>query len=116
MSGRKSKKANKSGGSPWYEAAWLTGLLLVAVAVYVGLALTGDPGPWWGVLNGQGLSDLLAVENPGGPVGSVINLALNFVFGGLWCWTVPLLTVIVGFGLLFGRLGNLRPWIRSGCP
>jgi S-DNA-T family DNA segregation ATPase FtsK/SpoIIIE len=115
VSGRNRKKAKK-GQRPWYEAPWLTGLLLVAMAVYFGLALTGDAGPWWGILDGQGTDGLLAVENPGGPVGTVLNVTMNLVFGSLWCWTVPLLLVVTGVGFLFGRQQNLRPWILRAIP
>jgi len=116
VSGRNQKKANKKGGSPWYAAPWVTGLLMVAVAVYCGLALTGDPGSWWGVLNGAGAGDLLALENPGGPVGSVINVFLHLVFGSLWCWTIPLLVGAAGFGFLVSRQRNLRPLILRAVP
>ena len=116
MSGRNQKKAKKNGGSPWYEAPWLTGLLMVAVAVYAGLALTGDPGAWWGVLDGAGTGELLALENPGGPVGSVINVILHLVFGSLWCWTIPLLVGAVGLGFLVSRQRNLRPWVLRAIP
>jgi S-DNA-T family DNA segregation ATPase FtsK/SpoIIIE len=116
VSGRNPKKAKKQGTRPWYEAAWMTGLLLVAVAVYCGLALTGDPGTWWGVLSGQGAGDLLALENPGGPVGSVLNVTLHLVFGSLWCWTIPFLLVVVGIGFLAGRQRNLRPWLLRAVP
>ena len=36
MSGQDRKKARKRGGRPWYESGWLSGLLLVAVGVYLG--------------------------------------------------------------------------------
>ena len=116
MSGRNPKKAKKQGTRPWYEAAWLTGLLLLAVAVYCGLALTGDPGSWWGVLGGRGAGDPLALENPGGPVGSLLNVALHLVFGSLWCWTIPLLLAVVGIGFLAGRQRNLSPWVLRTVP
>ncbi len=116
MSGRNQKKANKQGGRPWYEAGWLTGLLLVAVAVYCGLSLVGDPGTWWGVLYGQGAGDFLALENPGGPVGSVLNVTLHLVFGSLWCWSIPLLLAALGIGFLAGRQRNLRPWVLRAFP
>ncbi|MEN8007824.1 MAG: DNA translocase FtsK [Candidatus Krumholzibacteriota bacterium] len=116
MSGRNQKKARKKGGAPWYEAPWLTGLLLVAVAVYFGLALAGDPGTWWGVLEGAGAGDLLALENAGGPVGSVINVFLHLVFGSLWCWTIPLWVGASGFGYLLGRQRGLRPLVLRAVP
>ena len=116
MSGRNQKKVKNRGGRPWYEAPWVTGLLLVAVAVYFGLSLVGDPGAWWGILNGQGTGDLLTLENPGGPVGSLINVSLHLVFGSLWCWSIPLLLAALGIGFLFGRQRNLRPWILRALP
>jgi len=61
-------------------------LLLLAVALYMGLSLTGAVGAWWQVLSGDAPGDLIPSENPGGPVGSVINVVLHLVFGGLWCW------------------------------
>ena len=116
MSGRKPKKANSKGTRPWYEAAWLTGLLLVAVAVYCGLSLVGDPGTWWGVLNGQGVGEILALDNPGGPVGAVLNFSIHLVFGSLWCWSIPLLLAAVGIGFLTGRQADLRPWVLRALP
>jgi S-DNA-T family DNA segregation ATPase FtsK/SpoIIIE len=116
VSGRNQKKAKKQGVRPWYEAAWLTGLLLVAVAVYCGLALTGDPGTWWGFVQGRGGGDLLALPNPGGPVGSVLNVVLHLVFGSLWCWSFPALLAIAGIGFLVGRQHNLRPWVLRAVP
>jgi len=116
VSGRNQKKAKKPGVRPWYEAAWLTGLLLVTVAVYCGLALTGDPGTWWGLVQGQGGGDLLALANPGGPVGSILNVVLHLVFGSLWCWSFPALVAIAGIGFLVGRQRNLRPWVLRAVP
>jgi len=115
VSGRNRKKA-KQGARPWYDAPWLTGLLLVAVAAYFGLALTGDPGPWWGLLEGQGGGELLSLPNPGGPVGTFIDVMLHLIFGGLWCWTIPLLLAAMGIGFLFGIQRNLRAWVLRAIP
>ena len=41
-----------------------------------------DVTAWWAVMDGQPAPDLLGVANPGGPVGSVLNLALHGLFGG----------------------------------
>jgi hypothetical protein len=49
VSGRSKKRASRKKKSPWYESAWLSGLLLVAVAAFLGLSLTGGVGPWWHV-------------------------------------------------------------------
>ena len=108
MSGRNQKKAKSTKERPWYEAAWLTGLLLVAVAAYTGLALTGNPGAWWGILSGENAGDFLALPNPGGPVGSVLNVTLRLVFGSLWCWTLPFLLATLGIELLL-------PWLVFCC-
>ncbi len=116
MSGRNQKKAKKKTGRPWYEAAWLTGLLLVAVAAYAGLALSGDPGAWWGILKGESAGDYLAFPNPGGPVGSVLNVILHLVFGSLWCWTIPFMVAAAGIGFLVGGQHKLRPWVLRAIP
>ncbi len=116
MSGRSRKKAKKKKGNPWYESAWLSGLLLLAVALYMGLSLTGPVGAWWRVLSGDTPSDFIPSENPGGPVGSVINVALHLVFGGLWCWTFPVLLAVLGFGFLSGSQATLRPWLLRAIP
>ncbi len=116
MSGRNRKKAKAKNGKPWYESAWLSGLLLLAVALYMGLSLTGPVGPWWGVLSGATPTELITGDNPGGPVGSVINVALHVVFGGLWCWTFPVLVAALGVGFLVGNQGALRPWVLRALP
>ncbi len=116
MSGRNRKKASRKNRKIWYEAAWLSGLLLLAVALYTGLSLTGPVGQWWRFLTGEATADLIPAVNPGGPVGSVINIALHFVFGGLWCWTFPVLLAVLGVGFLTGKQATLRPWILRVLP
>nr|MEE4268474.1 hypothetical protein [Candidatus Krumholzibacteria bacterium] len=69
MSGRRAKKAKSKGQPAWYESAWLSGLLLLAVAVYLGLSLTGGVGPWWLWVSGEQPAHLIDASNPGGPVG-----------------------------------------------
>ncbi len=115
MSGRNRKKARKN-SKPWYESAWLSGLLLLAVALYMGLSLSGPVGPWWTVLSRGGNGDLIPSVNPGGPVGSIINVALHVVFGGIWCWAFPLVLAVLALGLLTGRQAVLRPWLLRALP
>ena len=105
MSGRKRKKAK---GPAWYEAPWLSGLLLLGVAVYAGLSLTGDPGQLNLVVEGAPITRVFPEDNPGGPVGSVLNVARRLVFGGLWCWVVPLIVAQAGLGFLFRRTFRSR--------
>ncbi|RKZ19552.1 hypothetical protein DRQ50_01790 [bacterium] len=115
MSGRTRKKPkHRKTGSAWYEAAWLTGLLLVASGMYLALSLTGGTGPWWLMVAGGESVDLVAADNPGGPVGGVLSLGLQAVFGGLWCWLVPVVLVVLGGGYLLGRhapLGRRMLWV-----
>ena len=123
MSGRTPKKPSKrKGGRAWYEAAWLTGLLLVACALYLGLALSGGTGPWWILATGGEVDSLVRPGNPGGPVGGVLSLGLHAVFGSLWCWLVPVVLGVLGIGFLAGRpapvgrrlLWALPLWLVSG--
>jgi len=116
VSGRNRKKARKTEGRPWYESAWLSGLLLLAVALYMGLSLTGPVGPWWLVFSGETPGDLIPTANPGGPVGAIMNVALHGIFGGLWCWTFPFLLAVLGGSFLLGRQTALRPWALRALP
>jgi len=113
MSGRRRKKRN---GDPWWQAPWLAGLVLVVLAVYLGLALTGPPVPWWQTLAGAPLDSPLGRANPGGPVGAVLAFALTLVFGAAWAWAVPVLLLLVGFGALVGRGALVRPLIVRAVP
>ncbi len=110
MSGRKAKKGNTTTGGRWFESPWLSGLLLVAVGLYLGLSLTG-PVPSWGLFLEGGGSQIHLFDrtNPGGPVGSFLALFLTGILGGLWVWSLPLLVVSSGLGLLVGRTGFLKP-------
>lgn len=108
MSGRNRKKAKKKNGRPWYESAWLSGLLLLAVAAYLGLSLSGGAGPWWRLVTGGETGDLVSSDNPGGPAGSLMSLGLHVVFGGLWCWLFPVVLILLGIGFL--RPGGRLPW------
>ena len=116
MSGRNRKKAKSGKGKPWYESAWLSGLLLLAVALYMGLSLTGPAGRWWAVLSGGAAADIIPAVNPGGPVGAMLNVALNMVFGGIWCWTLPLVIALIGVGFLSGSQARLGPWLLRALP
>ncbi|MBE0564469.1 MAG: hypothetical protein IH621_00805, partial [Krumholzibacteria bacterium] len=116
MSGRSRKKARAGGGRPWYESGWLSGLLLVAVGAYLGVALSGGTGPWWGIVAGDTDGPWLRPGNPGGPVGAAGSLALHLVFGGIWCWGFPLLLVALGLGFLAGRPAVVRPWLLRALP
>ena len=116
MSGRNRKKAKTRTGRPWYESSWLTGLLLLAVAAYLGLSLTGGTGPWWQLISGDGEVDLLAGENPGGPVGRVMSTGLHVIFGGLWCWFFPAVLCALGIGYLAKRQRNVARWCLRAVP
>ena len=117
MSDRRVKKARSSARGRWFESPWLSGVLLLAVGAYLGLSLTGAPAPWWRMLVGgdRGFS-LLDGQNPGGPVGSLLAVVLQAVWGGIWVWSLPLLVVAVGFGVLRGRTSFLKPLILRGVP
>ncbi len=116
MSGRKPKKARKRGKAAWYESYWLAGLLLLAVAAYLGLSLTGGVGPWWNWVSGDRPGDLLDQANPGGLVGSVASVGLHGIFGGVWCWVFPVYLAVLGFGYLTKKTRTLRPWLLRAVP
>ncbi len=115
MAGRSRKKAS-GGGTPWYRAPWLGGVLLIACGLYGGLALTGDPGAWTGLLYGRQPDRLFPDGNPGGPVGSLFNVATRLGFGSLWCWAVPLGLLAFGIGSLTGRNDRVRAWLWRALP
>jgi S-DNA-T family DNA segregation ATPase FtsK/SpoIIIE len=75
----------------------------LGVAVYAGLSLTGEAGPLHQVITGDTTGQLFPAGNPGGPVGSVLNVALRLVFGGIWCWAFPVLLGVTALGYLFKR-------------
>jgi len=116
VSGRNRKKAKRKTGAPWYQSAWISGLMLLAVAVYLGLSLVGGTGPWWQAITGDPAANLIDGNNPGGPVGSVMSVGLHVVFGALWCWTVPLAMAVTGLGFLLGRPGLLVPVLKRAVP
>jgi len=116
VSGPRRKKAKSASTGAWYESAWLTGLLLLAVAVYLGLSLSGGAGPWWNLLTGEPTGELLLEGNPGGPVGSVMSLGLHVVFGSVWCWFFPLLLAALAVGFLLDRRRWLARWSLRAAP
>jgi DNA segregation ATPase FtsK/SpoIIIE, S-DNA-T family len=103
LSGPNRKKARKKKNSPWYESNSLSGLLLLAVAVYLGLSLTGGTSPWWEMLRGGTSVDLINGNSPGGPVGSAMSVALHMVFGAVWCWVFPLVLAMISISFIFQR-------------
>ncbi|MBK7770581.1 MAG: hypothetical protein IPI48_08610 [bacterium] len=115
MAGRSRKKAS-GGDTPWYRAPWLAGVILIACGVYGGLALTGDPGPWTGLIYGRTPDQVFPDGNPGGPVGSLLNVTGRLGFGALWCWAVPLFLVAFGIASLANRLERPRAWLWRALP
>jgi len=101
VSGRSRKKARKKKNKLWYESGGISGLLLLAVAVYLGLSLTGGTAPWWEVLRGESTVDLIDGSAPGGPVGSAMSVGLHMVFGALWCWIFPVVLALIALGFIF---------------
>ncbi|MBU8869240.1 MAG: DNA translocase FtsK [Gemmatimonadales bacterium] len=117
MSGRKPKKAKSRKKPAWYEASWLSGLLLLTVGVYLGLSLAGTGEPWWlGWLTGRPTADPFAGDNPGGPFGIFMSGILQLVFGAVWCWLFPVFLCAAGFGFFTGRFGWLRPVLIRSVP
>ena len=91
VSGRNRKKAKQNGGARLVRVRLVdAGCCCWPWPSISGLALTGDAGPWWQRPHRRGTADPWSCPgNPGGPVGSVLNVALHLVFGGLWCWAIP---------------------------
>ncbi|PJA76958.1 cell division protein FtsK [bacterium CG_4_9_14_3_um_filter_65_15] len=117
MSGRKSKKASSTSRGRWFESPWLSGILLVAVGLYLGLSISGGGAPWWTALTGGGdRLTLMDPGNPGGPVGSLLTVTLSAVFGGLWVWVLPALVLAAGIGLLVRRPEFLKPLLLRLLP
>jgi hypothetical protein len=111
VSGRRRKKADSAPGGAWYEANWLSGLFLLALAAYLGLSLSAGVAPWWQMLEGGEAVELLEQPNPGGPVGAAATLALNVVFGAAWCWAFPLVIGLAGLAFLFNRGWVVGGWL-----
>ncbi len=115
MAGRNRKKA-KGGETPWYRAPWLAGVVMIACALYGGLSLTGNPGPWTGILTGKQLDQMFPDGNPGGMVGSALNVIGRLGFGSAWCWAVPLALLALGIGSLAQRIERPRGVILRAIP
>jgi len=109
MSGRRRRKARQE-PEAWWTAPWLAGLFLVALAIHLGLSLTGPVAPWWTWLAGDGFVDPLGHPNPGGKVGAILAWCFNLVFGAVWAWVVPALLLIIGVATWLRRR---RSW--AGC-
>ncbi len=117
MSGRKPKKGKSTPLGHWFESPWLSGILLVAVGLYLGLSLAGSTPSWWLLLEGGGQQvSLIDTANPGGPVGSFLSLGLTAIFGSLWVWVLPLLVFAGGIGLIVGRTRFLKPLVLRVLP
>ena len=116
MSGRKRKRRKQADGRAWWEAPWLTGLILVVLAVYAGLSLTGPQAAWWTAADGQAVGRPLAPGNPGGPVGAVLAFLLRAGFGAAWAWLVPLLLMVSGIETLGDRRGAARALLGRTAP
>lgn len=115
MAGRSRKKAS-GGGTPWYRAPWLPGVVMITCALYGGLSLTGDPGPWTGILTGKSLDQWFPDGNPGGYLGSALNVIGRLGFGSLWAWGVPIALLLLGIGALAQRIERPRGWVLRAIP
>jgi len=91
-------------------------LLLVALAAFTGLSLTGPSAAWWNALLGRPTGDLIPADPAGGLVGAQLSLALRVIFGAAWCWLVPVLLLLVGAGNLLRRTGWLRGLLQRAAP
>jgi DNA segregation ATPase FtsK/SpoIIIE-like protein len=89
---------------------------MIACALYGGLSLTGDPGPWTGILTGKDLDQLFPDGNPGGQLGSALNVIGRLGFGSLWAWAVPVALLLLGIGSLAQRIERPRGWILRTIP
>lgn len=108
MSGRKRKKRSPAGGQSWWELPWLTGLVLLVLAAYLGLSLAGTEARWWEAPTAWNWTGLLSLSNPGGPVGAVLALVLRTFFGVVWAWLVPALLLIAGLEAFADRRRVVR--------
>ncbi len=115
MSGRKPKKRNSKKSQPWYQAGWLSGLLLVSIAAFLGLSLIGGVGSWWLFSDGESVQ-FFDANHPGGIIGSPLSVILHLVFGEIWVWFFPLFLAATGVAYLLGRPAIIRPWILRAIP
>jgi DNA segregation ATPase FtsK/SpoIIIE, S-DNA-T family len=117
VSGRKPKKARSKNRSAWYEAPWLSGLLLLAVVAYLGLSMAAGGNPWWlGWISGEPIDDPFSGESPGGPFGVFMSGVLQLIFGLVWCWAFLLFLGAIGLGFFTGRFGWVRPLLIRAIP
>ncbi len=117
MSGRKPKKASARRGKGRPDAPWLSGLLLLAISIYLLVSLTGEGAGWataW--ITGESAGQPFTGVNPGGPVGVFLSGLLRLVFGAIWCWALPLLVAMIGVSFFLGRFAWLRPVLVRGVP
>ncbi len=115
MSGRNSKKRKNAKNKSWYQAGWLSGLLLVAIASFLGLALIGGVGSWWSFTYGEAVVFSIP-SHPGGIVGSALGVFLHLVFGDIWVWFFPLILGATGVAFLINRPWIVRPWVLRAIP
>jgi DNA segregation ATPase FtsK/SpoIIIE-like protein len=90
--------------------------LFLALAAYLAVALTGPLVPWWQALLGGETPELLPADNPGGPVGALLSLALRVLLGSAWCWAIPLILGSEGLALLARRRGAARLLLQRAVP
>jgi DNA segregation ATPase FtsK/SpoIIIE, S-DNA-T family len=115
VSGRKSKKRRGAKNKSWYQAGWLSGLLLVAIAAFLGLSLIGGVGSWWLFSDGESV-EFFDSTHPGGMVGSPLSVFLHLVFGEIWVWFFPVFLAATGIAFFLGRPAIIRPWIFRAIP
>jgi len=116
VSGRGRRRADGGARPSWWESSWLGGLLLLALAAYLAVALAGPPVAWWRALLGGESPELLPADNPGGPVGALLSLALRVLLGNAWCWAIPLLLASQGLALLVRRRDVTGRLLRRAVP
>lgn len=115
MTGRKPKKRKSKKNQPWYQAGWLSGLLLVSIAAFLGLSLVGGVGSWWLFSDGEAV-EFFDANHPGGMVGSPLSVILHLVFGEIWVWVFPLFLGATGVAFILNRPWIVRPWILRAIP
>ncbi|HOX26525.1 MAG TPA: DNA translocase FtsK 4TM domain-containing protein [Candidatus Krumholzibacteria bacterium] len=116
MSGRRRSKRRQPAARAWWEATWLAGLVLLVLAAFVAVALTGREVPWWVMFDGDRLPNPVGAANPAGPVGAVLAYAFRLGFGAAWAWAMPALLVLAGVEALSGRPGAVRWFLTRGTP